>query len=105
MENLKQYFILVLLMSSVFCYGKKNVPIKVGYLNVPFAHVHQNPRIYSTSLTAISCGHPLNIYAEKKKGWYFIKVGLYKGMLKKLRYLLERRGVFKISIQDFSIIL
>lgn len=40
--------------------GKKE-NISTQYLNVIFAHVHQNPSRYSQSLTTIACGHPLQI--------------------------------------------
>lgn len=61
---------------------------KVHYLKNMYGHIHQNPSIYSSSLTTISCGHPIKVYESSKKKihgekWEYVKVGSVKGYIPK----------------------
>lgn len=65
---------------------------RVMYYKYMFGHLHQNPSKYSTSLTTISCGHPLKVYSVKSgddqprvlfnKEWNFVKAGPYEGYIR-----------------------
>ena len=51
----------------------------VFYFSEIFGHIHQFPSVYSSSLTTISCNHPMKVYKTKisKPGWRLVKtVGL-----------------------------
>ena len=70
---------------------KKEV-IKVGHFSEIYGHIHQNPSKYSTSLTNISCGHPVRVYSIKdesgersvfNKEWVYVSAGPYEGYIKK----------------------
>tara|TARA_R110000868_G_scaffold303689_2_gene564204 strand:- start:4244 stop:4627 length:384 start_codon:yes stop_codon:yes gene_type:complete len=52
--------------------------LMVKYLNTPWGHVHQNASRYSTSLTTVSCGHPIKVY-EVKADWHKVGAGPYTG--------------------------
>ena len=63
------------------------------YFNQVFGNIHKNPSRYSQTLTTIACGHPLKIFlaagtAEQtfstiEEKWVQIKVGPYRGYMKK----------------------
>ena len=53
----------------------------VKYLATPWGHIHQNSSRYSTSLTTVSCGHPLKIY-EVGKAWHKVQAGPYTGYVR-----------------------
>lgn len=67
--------------------------IKVSYLKNIFGQIHLNPSRYSTSLTTISCGHPVKVFeVEELSGesrvlfndiWLYVKVGGYEGYINK----------------------
>ena len=70
---------------------KKNIGVR--YLNIPYAHIHQNPNRFSAGLTTISCAHPLRmmgLVAVKgqapleifNKEWRFVKAGPYEGYVR-----------------------
>lgn len=55
---------------------------QILYYKNTFGHIHRNPSRYSTSLTTISCGHPLRKLKGRKKldpRWTYISAGPYKG--------------------------
>ncbi|MCY4524098.1 MAG: hypothetical protein OXB84_05100 [Halobacteriovoraceae bacterium] len=59
----------------------------IYYLKNTFGHIHQNPSIYSSSITTVSCGHPIKVYISKKKGknnkWERVKAGAFIGYIKR----------------------
>ncbi len=78
MEGLLIRFLLLLIF-PLFCLADTKV-IMVKYLNTPWGHVHQNSSRYSTSLTTVSCGHPLKVI-EINKGWTKVIAGPYTGFV------------------------
>jgi len=72
----------------------------VYYFNNLFGHIHQNPSKYSTTLTTLSCGHPVRLIGKKlskkstkivfNKKWNLIKVGPYKGYVQQ-HFLSKKR--------------
>ncbi len=50
----------------------------VKYLGIPWGHVHQNQSRYSSSLTTVSCGHPLKVI-EFNEHWHKVVAGPYTG--------------------------
>jgi hypothetical protein len=82
-------------------HDKKLSILKVQYFNKMFGHVHENPSVYSDSLTTIGCNHPVKVLksTSKKNGksqifhnknWYMVKVGPYNGFVRK-NHLAGRR--------------
>lgn len=67
--------------------------IKISYLKNIFGQIHLNPSRYSTSLTSLSCGHPIKIYEVVEnsgklrvifnENWHYVKVGGYEGYINK----------------------
>jgi len=65
--------------------------IGVLYFNQLFGQLHLTPSRYSTTLTAVACGHPVKIYQLKKQGlpgmtifnndWNYASVGPYEGYI------------------------
>ena len=92
MESMKKFKILYLISIVTFSLSltaKSNFQIK--YYNNFFGNVHQNPSRFSTTLTTISCGHPIKIYRTKETigeefkssmSWSKVKVGPYTGYIK-----------------------
>lgn len=86
--------------SSLWANSSKKEWISIGYFNQIFGHVHQNPSRYSSSMTTISCGHPVKILPRppvktnkgifKDDGWVPVKVGPYKGHLR-VEYIQSKR--------------
>lgn len=81
--------------------GKVKKLLRVEYYKPMFGHIHRNPSRYSSSMSTISCGHPVKIYKlENKKGgqaqiefnedWNFVKVGPYEGYIRK-EYLSRKK--------------
>ena len=73
----------------------------IYYLKSMYGHVHQNPSPYSNSLTTVSCGHPIKVYASSKKDaygekWEHVKVGLFTGYI--LKRLLAQKQTW--CLQD-----
>ena len=71
------------LITDVFA-KKKSSYLKIVYYKEAFGHIHRNPSRYSSSLTTISCGHPLKLLPLKKgkeenSHWAYIKTGPYTG--------------------------
>lgn len=52
----------------------------VKYLNSTWGHVHQNSSRYSTSLTTVSCGHPIKIF-QVGDDWHKVQAGPYTGFI------------------------
>lgn len=87
----KILLIALLFVSTAEAKMSKKV-VKVMYYKHMFGHLHQNASKYSTSLTTISCGHPLKVYSVKtgaskprmlfNKEWYFVKAGPYEGYIR-----------------------
>ena len=81
------FFIITSYFSPLLeAFSKEKVP-QVQYLKSMYGHIHQNPSIYSSSLTTVSCGHPIKVYDSSKKShgekWKYVKVGLFTGYIKK----------------------
>lgn len=76
-------------------YGVESKYTKLLYYQNFFGHIHRNPSRYSSSLTTISCGHPLKVL-RKEKGkvvnsrWTYVAAGPYKGYILK-KFLSEKR--------------
>ncbi len=75
MRSLLVSIFLLTLASNLMAQSKV---IMVKYLNTPWGHVHQNSSRYSTSLTTVSCGHPIKVL-EINKGWAKVVAGPYTG--------------------------
>jgi len=88
--------ILVAILFPLTSVEAKKAPskiIKISYLNTIFGHVHRNPSRYSSSLTTISCGHPIKVLKQNILGkgqWAQVKVGAHKGFIN-LMYLSDKR--------------
>ena len=100
MRNLVLFSIFIMFFSENLY--SKNRFSKILYYNNTFGHIHQNPSRYSTSLTVVSCGHPLKVLtrAESKKKninsrWTYVGAGPYKG------YILSKYLQIK-SVKCFS---
>jgi hypothetical protein len=93
--NLKRIFFPILLTflfsSPALAKNPKNKVLGVYYFKKIFGHIHQNPSSYSTTLTTLSCGHPVRLLSKKTGGnsqkvlfnrkWNLIKVGPYTGYI------------------------
>jgi len=89
------FFLLLAPSQNSWAKAKKDM-IRLSYFRPIFGHVHRNPSKYSSSLTTISCGHPVKVYKlTPKKGravtlfnkiWHYVKVGPYEGYIDK-KYL------------------
>ena len=70
---------------------------EIRYLNLTFAHLHQNPSRFSQSMSTIMCGHGMRILKKLPpkvslpEGWLYVKAGPYKGFIKES--FLSRRKV------------
>ena len=78
---LKTLFLTIFISSSlgVSAVRSKDKLLGVFYFSEIFGHIHQFPSIYSSSLTTVSCNHPMKVYKTKasKPGWRLVKtVGL-----------------------------
>ncbi len=58
----KALFLLFLFSLSSHAEDNKLKLLKISYLKNMFGHIHQNASASSTSLTTLSCGHPIKIY-------------------------------------------
>ncbi len=78
---LSYLFIFLFLTSSVV---QGSSLLGVFYLKAPYAHIHKKADIDSRTLTTISCGHPIKVYADGKLShrWRHIKVAKYDGYIK-----------------------
>ena len=82
-------FSMILVSTPTFAAKRKYV--RVAYFKNIFGHIHQNTSKYSTSLSTLSCGHPVKIYKKQYKGghsqiifnekWNMVKVGPYQGYI------------------------
>lgn len=60
---------------------------RIMYLKTLFAHIHPNPSKYSSTMTTLSCGHPVKVLeggtgkSTNSKGWIQVVVGPYKGFI------------------------
>jgi len=89
---MRKILLLVLFISPIAQAKMVKKVERVMYYKYMFGHLHQNPSKYSTSLTTISCGHPLKIYSVKtgsqkprmvfNKEWNFVKAGPYEGYIR-----------------------
>lgn len=73
-----KWFLLILLSMPIFANEKV---LMVKYLNTPWGHVHQNPSRYSTSLTTLSCGHPIKVLSTGSE-WQKVQAGPYTGHIR-----------------------
>jgi len=83
---------------------KKNQSKGIFYYKYIFGHVHQNPSRYSSSLTTISCGHPIRVLYQKnisQSDWELVKVGPHKGYLLKKNLLGKKPRCFQSSYPFF----
>lgn len=80
------------LVASLYASETQKKQLRTGYFNQMYGHIHQTPSRYSTSLTNISCGHPLRVLSVTQSGqtrsifnerWKFISTGPYEGYLPK----------------------
>ena len=81
MRFLKTLFLTVFLNYSLGAATSDRTDELLGvfYFSEIFGHIHQFPSPYSSSLTTISCNHPMKVYEAKtsKAGWRLVKtVGL-----------------------------
>lgn len=88
------FTIVFTLLFSVVGSGKVQPKKLIGifYLKSPFAHVHSAPNRYSQTLTTLSCGHPVKVYADTKltAEWHNIKVANYSGFLRRVQLSSEK---------------
>lgn len=94
------FFVSFLLPIKTTLAKTKKEMINLSYFRPIFGHVHRNPSKYSSSLTTISCGHPIKVYKlTPKKGrsvtifnkvWRYVKVGPYEGYIDK-KYLVKSK--------------
>lgn len=88
---MRRLIVLSLILFSMCAFAKKKAEyVGLKYYKNIFGHVHQNPSRYSNSLTTISCGHPVKVYANPKKHWSRVKVGPHSGFIEK-NFLLNKR--------------
>ena len=90
---MKRYTILIIsfIFISNSSYGADKKYVGVLYFKNMFGHIHQNTSKYSTSLSTLSCGHPVKIYKKLYKtgdsqlifnnSWNMVKVGPYEGYI------------------------
>ncbi len=75
---------------------EKKFFLGVYYYSEMFGHLHKNPSTYSSSLTTITCGHPVKVskFIGRKKSknnqWAEVRLGGRTGYVK-TRYLLKKR--------------
>jgi len=81
------------LIPAVSCGALEKKLIGVFYFKNIFGHLHQNPSRYSSSLTTVSCGHPIKVYEVIRPNmsslkvindiWAMVKIGPYDGYMRK----------------------
>ena len=84
---------------NLWAKSKKEI-LRIAYFKPIFGHVHRNASPYSSSLTTISCGHPIKVYkiipksgrpvTVFNKKFHFVKVGPYEGYVS-IDYLSEKK--------------
>ena len=85
--------------------GKKKL-IGIYYYQQLFGHLHQNPSIYSMTLTTIACNHPMKAYQlEDPKGqlselyqsgeWLLVEVAGHQGYILKKNLAPDKLGPTK----------
>ena len=100
MKNIVLLFLILLLGD----YSKaEDIVLGVLYLGDPYAHLHQNPIIYSHSLTTLGCGHPVKLLERKKlkAGWVYAQVGANKGYLRSSQLVNKKPSCFKLKYPKF----
>ena len=89
MNILKRSLILICLSLLATSGHSAVTPKLVGvfYLKAPFAHVHLTADRYSQTLTTLSCGHPVKVYADTtvKDEWKSIQVANYSGFVRSIQ--------------------
>ena len=80
MEGFLKILSILLIACALPAYSADKV-LMVKYLNTPWGHVHQNQSRYSTSLTTVSCGHPLKVVAHAGD-WEKVQAGPYTGFVR-----------------------
>lgn len=90
---MKKYSIALLcsILISIPTFASKKKYVGLLYYKNMFGHIHQNTSNYSTSLSTLSCGHPVKIYKKQYKSghtqiifnetWNMVKVGPYEGYI------------------------
>lgn len=74
--------------------------LKISYLKNIFGHIHQNASRSSTSLTTLSCGHPIKVYEVTNKagkkftvfgsGFFYVSAGNYYGYMQS-HFLVDKK--------------
>lgn len=95
------YTILIFLIVSTSVFAQ---PVKeVRYLKNIFGHVHQNTSAYSTSMSTLTCGHPIKIvqYNTNRSGWYGVLVGDKSGYMQSKMLSKTRPNCFQVKYPKF----
>ena len=86
MQKMKWFLFLYLLpvmmsFSLVASTAKVDAPVAVHYFTLPFGNLHQNASLYSTSLTTLSCNHPIKVFSQTMGNWVRVQVANQVGYL------------------------
>lgn len=84
--------ILLFFLTQASAFANSNLRLlKISYLKNTFGHIHQNASRSSTSLTTLSCGHPIKVYEVTNKagqkfttfasGFFYVSAGNYYGYI------------------------
>ncbi len=109
--NLISLIFLCLFQLKLDAKESQKVVVRIAFFKKIFGHIHQNPSKYSTSITTISCGHPIKIYnvigpdgrrAEIfNKKYMLIKAGPYDGYVLKSLLSKDRPKCFQDEYPRF----
>ena len=89
------FFVLFFYLIPVVSYSalEKKVNWCFFTLKIYFGHLHQNPSRYSSSLTTVSCGHPIKVFEVIRPNmsslkvindiWAMVKIGPYDGYMRR----------------------
>ncbi len=83
--------------------ASENKYIGTFFVKEIFVHLHQGPSKSTTSLTTLSCGQSLRIWEKKSdpKGWFYTKVGVYKGHVHVSHLSLKKEKCFQEKYEKF----
>ncbi len=56
-------------------------PVAVNYFVWPYGNLHQNASVYSSSLTTISCNHPVKVFEQRMGNWVRVQIANQVGYL------------------------
>jgi len=100
---MKKTILLLFFILNPLTLKGEDIVLGLKYLADPYAHLHQNPLIYSHSLTTLGCGHPVKTLEQSKlkPGWTYAQAGADKGYLRTSQLASKKPNCFKFKYPKF----